>query len=1108
MNIDKIDLDERIKYFENHLDEAQIIMTASLEQFIKTFHYIRKNEEFQIKDFHLQVIAELEELVFGKQKNLLIEMPPRAGKSDMIDYFICWTYIINPNCNYIVTCYNDDLVGKFSKTMRSIIESDLYQKVFKLRMSSDTHSVGLWKIKDGGELRAISINGGITGFGAGIKGERYGGALCFAYDTLVWTDKGRIKIGDIVTKKLNVKVLSYNTQTKEFSFKEITQYHDNGIAETIEFCGMRCTKDHRFFTKDGWKKAQDISSVDVLFGFSYPFYLMKRYTKFFSNIFSFVSCIKNKVKIFCREMFVSPFMIRNRIIFQMFKIFPLFNCNNSSIIDIIEFSNFTNSSVISKNRDDLFISKRSMTSTQTTTSNSILHIIGFSSVSKIFKFIVRWIIIQMSNFHTFFLNTYKSTKNKLMNSEFFYFSIFTKTKIFITFVSNIFYKFFRAKIFSSIFSYYNSLNAFYSSKIRNLIKSFIVRDIFPYFNHKNTTKENVYCLTIQDNHTFFVGKCQTGVLSHNCIDDPLKAVDAKSEVKRKSVIDAYTNTLKSRLNNLDLTPTIVIMQRLHKQDLAGYLENEIKEGRLKNWKIIKVKAIKEDGTSFWEESYSLKSLEDMRVQHPYTFYSQYQQEPINESTSKFKDTMFEEVGMPDDFDYLYIIADTTYKDGQDNDYTVFSCFGVKDKKLYLIDIIRQKIQAVDIEKWCIPFIKKNTRYGFEGCYIEPKGHGIYLNQSLPKQNIMMPSEDDIAEFFKDRKVGKVERANAIMPFFTNNKLYINRDIEKGMKNDIIGECISFPDGEHDDVCLAGNTLISTIKGKIPIKDIKIGDWLITPLGLSKVERCGKTGHKYIIKKYGIEATENHKIFDKSLHKFREIKYDVLVDNISYGGLIKWKYQKLLYLMENGMLLWGRKGIIFAHQQRIEAESVLRDFIRLFGNFITNGKFLKGMLFITKMATLLTTTSLIWSVYQINNILKSTKKSLLNEIKPKSILNIFRKSETLQKSGIEAKKEKNGIVKMQKDILKKYQKKSSAQIAEGDLEKCLQVNQTNTEIQSAENVMTNITKEKKEEKIDVYNITTKAGCYYANDILVSNCDTIIDGVKKYLLKEMINDEDGW
>lgn len=1108
MNIDKIDLDERIKYFENHLDEAQIIMTASLEQFIKTFHYIRKNEKFQIKDFHLQVIAELEDLVFGKQKNLLIEMPPRAGKSEMLDYFICWTYIINPNCNYIVTCYNDDLVGKFSKTMRSIIESDLYQKVFKLRMSSDTHSVGLWKIKDGGELRAISINGGITGFGAGIKGERYGGALCFAYDTLVWTDKGRIKIGDIVTKKLNVKVWSYNTQTKEFSFKPITQYHDNGIAETMEFCGIRCTKDHRFFTKDGWKKAQDISSVDVLFGFSYPFYLMKRYAKFFSNIFSFVSCIKNKVKIFCREMFVSPFMIRNRIFFEMFKVFPLFNCNNSSIIDIIEFSNFTNFSVIGQNSNNLFIRQVGMTPAQTTTSNSILHIIGFSSVSKIFKFIVRWIIIQMSNFNTFFLNTYKSTKNKLMNSESFYFSIFTKTKIFITFVINRFYKFFRAKIFSSIFSYYNSLNAFYSSKIRNLIKSLIIRDISPYFNHKNTSKENVYCLTIQDNHTFFVGQCQVGVLSHNCIDDALKAVDAKSEVKRKSVIDAYTNTLKSRLNNLDLTPTIVTMQRLHKQDLAGYLENEIKEGRLKNWKIIKVKAIKEDGTSFWEESYSLKSLEDMRVQHPYTFYSQYQQEPINESTSKFKDTMFEEVGMPDEFDYSYIIADTTYKDGQDNDYTVFTCFGVKDKKLYLIDIIRQKIQAVDIEKWCIPFIKKNTQYGFEGCYIEPKGHGIYLNQSLPKQNIMMPSEDEIAEFFKDRKVGKVERANAIMPFFTNNKLYINRDIEKGMKNDIIGECISFPDGEHDDVCLAGNTLISTIKGKIPIKDIKIGDWLITPLGLSKVERCGKTGHKYIIKKYGIEATENHKIFDKSLHKFREIKHDVLVDNISYGGLIKWKYQKLLYLMENGMLLWGRKGIIFAHQQRIEAESVLKDFIRQFGNFIIEKKFLKGMLFITKMATLLTTTSLIWSVYQLNNIMKYIKNNLLKEVVVKKIWKDYQKLENLRSNGIEAKKEKNGIVKMQKDILKKYQKKSSAQIAEGGLEKCLQIKQTNTEIQSAENVMTNIIKEKKEEKIDVYNITTKAGCYYANDILVSNCDTIIDGVKKYLLKEMINDEDGW
>ena len=181
------------------------------------------------------------------------------------------------------------------------------------------------------------------------------------------------------------------------------------------------------------------------------------------------------------------------------------------------------------------------------------------------------------------------------------------------------------------------------------------------------------------------------------------------------------------------------------------------------------------------------------------FNSQYQQTPISEQRNFFNLDMFVETKIPDEFDYSYITADTAYKDGQDNDYTVFSFFGVKDKKLYLADILRDKMQAVEIEKRIIPFIRKNTSYGFEGCFIEPKGHGIYLNQSLASKNIIMPRQSQIDEFFKDRKFDKVTRANAIMPFFTNNKLYINQDLLTRTKNDIVDELISFPDGLHDDI---------------------------------------------------------------------------------------------------------------------------------------------------------------------------------------------------------------------------------------------------------------------------------------------------------------------
>ena len=55
------------------------------------------------------------------------------------------------------------------------------------------------------------------------------------------------------------------------------------------------------------------------------------------------------------------------------------------------------------------------------------------------------------------------------------------------------------------------------------------------------------------------------------IDDPLKAEEAMSETSRKRAIDWYSGTLVSRLNDKEHGPIIVVMQRLHENDLAGHL---------------------------------------------------------------------------------------------------------------------------------------------------------------------------------------------------------------------------------------------------------------------------------------------------------------------------------------------------------------------------------------------------------------------------------------------------------------------------------------------------------------------------------------------------------
>ena len=59
------------------------------------------------------------------------------------------------------------------------------------------------------------------------------------------------------------------------------------------------------------------------------------------------------------------------------------------------------------------------------------------------------------------------------------------------------------------------------------------------------------------------------------LDDPLKPEDALSETRRNSANDWYDNTLLSRLNSKKSGVIIIVMQRLHQNDLVGHvLEQE------------------------------------------------------------------------------------------------------------------------------------------------------------------------------------------------------------------------------------------------------------------------------------------------------------------------------------------------------------------------------------------------------------------------------------------------------------------------------------------------------------------------------------------------------
>ena len=168
--------DEKIKLLENSPAEAAQLLRVDLQLFIKVFHFYITKQEFIFKPFHKKIIDKLESIVYDKPRNLVISISPRFGKSAIMRYFIAWTYAINRNCNNIYTSYSDELVRQFSGEIRDLVNSPLYQKLFYIKIKEDTQNKGLWQVAGGGSVRACSMGGSITGFGAGNTNRKfYGG---------------------------------------------------------------------------------------------------------------------------------------------------------------------------------------------------------------------------------------------------------------------------------------------------------------------------------------------------------------------------------------------------------------------------------------------------------------------------------------------------------------------------------------------------------------------------------------------------------------------------------------------------------------------------------------------------------------------------------------------------------------------------------------------------------------------------------------------------------------------------------------------------------------------------------------------------------------------
>lgn len=187
----------------NPTELLKLELLSSLEKYTKALFKAQYRRSFVMNDHFKMIFKALEDVVDGKCRRLIINMPPRYGKTEtVIKAFSSWCFALNPTCKFLHLSYSDLLVTDNSTTVRNIMMEPLYKQLFpNSQLEKEKGSSTRWKTQAGGEFYAVSTQGQVTGFGAGQVDEVDEEKL--SYEDLTF-DKELDEILGLIDAKRNV----------------------------------------------------------------------------------------------------------------------------------------------------------------------------------------------------------------------------------------------------------------------------------------------------------------------------------------------------------------------------------------------------------------------------------------------------------------------------------------------------------------------------------------------------------------------------------------------------------------------------------------------------------------------------------------------------------------------------------------------------------------------------------------------------------------------------------------------------------------------------------------------------------------------------------------
>lgn len=309
-----------------------------------------------------------------------------------------------------------------------------------------------------------------------------------------------------------------------------------------------------------------------------------------------------------------------------------------------------------------------------------------------------------------------------------------------------------------------------------------------------------------------VGSNVTGKHAHQLIvDDPLNPEKAASEVGRNTANRWMDTTLSTRKVDKELTPTIVVMQRLHEVDVTGHLLSKGKkikhiclpaeESILVSPKYLKSKYIKGllDPIRL-NENVLRESKKDLGS---YGYANQFDQSGAPLEGGIFKKDWFRVIK----FDEFIKISkgknivwnyklDGAYTDKTENDPCGIWASCVINNTIYVRDFLEGWFTQPEYLKTIKEWIPKNGYSQMSKIKIEPKANGISTVQTIKRETILNVSE---YKFPKTKKIAmsdsKVTRANACSPSAESGRVVF---IDGAYVRKTLTSIINFPNAAHDE----------------------------------------------------------------------------------------------------------------------------------------------------------------------------------------------------------------------------------------------------------------------------------------------------------------------